>query len=67
MTKVTTFRGIHKPFEMEREVKMNTRLDILDDRGSSRAGITKAKVVPSMSDEKLADTKDVNKNARHNQ
>ena len=39
--------------------------DIFNDRCTSRADLTKSKVVPSMPDEKLADVKNVEKNPRH--
>jgi hypothetical protein len=64
---IATFPGRHKPFKMKREMKTNTSFDILNDRGSSRTNIAKAKIVPSMPDEELTDVENVDKNPRNNQ
>ena len=65
--KITTSPGRYhgEPFKMKGEMKTNTGFDIFDDRRSSRADITKAEVVPSMPDEKLADVEHVDKDPRH--
>ena len=62
---ITTSPGRYKPFKMKGKMKANTGFDVFDNSGSSRADIAKAKVVPSMPDEKLADVEHVNENPRH--
>ena len=51
---------------MKRQAEAYASFDIFDDRGSSRADITKVKVVPSMPDLKLANAKDVDKDTGNN-
>jgi len=62
---IATFPGRHKPFEMNGKMETNTSFDILDDRGSSRTDIAKAKIVPSVPYEEFTDVENVNENARH--
>ena len=62
---ITASPGRYKPFKMKGKMKANASFDIFDDRGSSRADITKSKVVPRMPDEKLADVEHVDENPRH--
>ena len=50
---------------MKRKMEANTSFDVFDDGGSSRADIAKAKVIPSMPDEKLTDVEHVDENPRH--
>lgn len=57
----------HKSFEVQRKVIANASFDILDDWGTLRTNIAKAKIIPSMPDEQLPDTENENKNIRKNQ
>ena len=63
--KITASPGRYEPFKMKGKVKTNAGFDIFDDRRSSRADITKAEVVPSLLDEKLADVEHVDKDPRY--
>ena len=63
--KITASPGRYEPFKMKGKVKTNAGFDIFDDRRSSRADITKAEVVPSMPDIKLAPVVHVDKDPRH--
>ena len=63
--KITTSPGRCKPLKRKGEMKTNAGFDIFDDRRSSRADITKAEVVPSMPDIKLAAVVHVDKDPRH--
>ena len=59
--KIAVSPGRYKSFKMKGKMKTNAGFDIFDDRHSSRADITKAEVVPSMPDEKLADVEHADK------
>ena len=63
--KLTTSPGRCEPLKMKGEMKTNAGFDIFDDRRSSRADITKAEVVLSLPDKKLADFEHVDKDPRH--